>query len=200
MNKGTTIFVFQIFIVGILCSCQKKDDTNPLAKEEGAIMSLFIDKMAIAYPIPPPPPMDSLEIVIQHTNWDSIRSIKTDVIVDTVMFAINWKRKTKLPKQYDDFQFLVDSINKLSKKTIKQNYIKSEEGHHLIFGNSLDDFKGKYSQMVGISRIAFNNEKNMAAVYAGYSTHPLAAYLNLYLLRKTNGEWEIVFKKRISVS
>lgn len=187
-----------ILILGIAYSCQNKLKDHNLVEEEGAIISLFIDKMAVAYPVPPPPPMDSLEMVIQQTNWDSISRIKTDIIVDTVMFTIN--RKSDLPLKYKAFQFLVESIIKLPKKSIHKNFLQSKEGHHLIFGNSLDDYTGKYPQMVGISRIAFNEEKDMAAVYAGYSTHSLAAYLNLYLLKKMDGEWKIVYEKNISVS
>ena len=47
---------------------------------------------------------------------------------------------------------------------------------------------------------SFNDKKNMAALYGGYSTHPLASHLNLYLLEKKNGIWKIVYKKNIEKS
>ena len=94
----------------------------------------------------------------------------------------------------------MDSISSLPAKPIKTEYIKSEEGHTLIFEDSLEDSDTEYSQMVGMSRIAFNEKKNMAALYAGHITHPLASYLKLYLLKKVNGQWQIVFDKTLEVS
>lgn len=191
MNKIYCVLVIIIFSF----SCNKNQKTA-IAKEEGAIFSLLIDELASPFPPPPPPPRDGSEP--EPINMDSLNNVNVRIVVDTIMISVN--EEIDLPVIYDGFQHLVDSINKLSEKPVNQGFVKSKEGHYIIFGNSLDDFEGKYSQMARISRIVFNEERNMAAVYAGHSTHPLAGYFNLYLLRKIDGEWKIIFKKNISVS
>lgn len=192
MNKTTCFLI--LLIMGIH-NCNEQHD-HSMEKEERAIYSLFIDKMAKSFPPPPPPPKDGSKP--KPVNWDSISNVKVEVVVDTVMFHIF--DTVDLDKEYSEYQNLVDNISSLPAKPMKTEYINSEEGHTLIFGDSLEDSNTEYSQIVGFSRIAFNEEKNMAALYAGYSTHPLASYMKLYLLKKINGRWQIVFEKTIAVS
>jgi hypothetical protein len=148
------------------------------------------------FPPPPPPPKDGSKP--EPINIDSISKVKLEVVVDTIMFETS--QTVNLNEKFAKYQMLIDSIPFMVSKPVKKEYLSSEKGHTLIFGNSLEDSNSKYSQMVGISRIAFNEEKTMAALYAGHSTHPLSSVLDLYLLKRTEGVWEIVYKKRVEVS
>lgn len=165
-------------------------------KQEVAIYSILLDELATSFPPPPPLPKD--ESKDEPINIDSVNQVKVEVVVDTLMFQTS--QTVDIDEVFSKYQKLVDRIPALAAKPIKKEYINSEKGHSLIFGNSLSDSDSQYSQMIGISRIVFNEEKTMAALYAGHSTHPLAGFVNLYLMRKTNGVWEIVFKKRVEVS
>lgn len=185
-----------VVIIAVLLMIGCDPPSFHIEKQEAAIYSLFIDKMAKPFPPPPPPPKDGSEP--KPINKDSINNVKVVVVVDTVMFSVS--KTVDLDEEYSEYQILVDSISSLAVKPVKKEYIKSEEGHTLIFGNSLEDSEAQYSQMVGISRISFNEKKNKAALYTGYSTHSLASYLDLYLLKKINGKWQIVYKKAIEVS
>lgn len=191
-----------MLIIGLFISCKFQNPTAKKAveeeKEEAKILSLFIDEMAIPFPLPPMPSEKNLEKTINEMNWDSIKKATTTVVIDTIMFETN--TKSELPAEFTQYRVLVDSIGKLSSKPMKKQRIKSKEGHHLIFGNSLDDFQGKYPQMVSMSRVVFNEDYNYAAVYAGHSSGKLAGYLNLYLLEKKEGVWQIVFQKNVEVS
>lgn len=191
MNKYWLIIIATVFL---LPSCDRA--YIDLEKQEAAIYSLLIDRMATPFPPPPPPPKDGSRP--NPINFDSISKVKLEVVVDTMMFHIS--ETVDLQEKFPEFQRLVDSISTLAAKPLRSKYINSKEGHTLIFGNSLEDSETRYSQLAGFSRIAFNEKKSMAALYAGYSTHPLASYLNLYLLKKINGKWEIVFEKTLEVS
>lgn len=54
--------------------------------------------------------------------------------------------------------------------------------------------------MVFISRIAFSKDFKNAALYAGHTTGKLSGFVNLYLLKKENEKWEIIYKKNVEVS
>lgn len=191
MNNSLFVVIVILFL-GIGCD----KPANNIEKQEAAIYSLLIDRMAMPFPPPPPPPRDGSEP--KPINFDSIGKVQVEVVVDTTMFHIS--ETVDLDEEYSEFQNLVNSISSLAAKPVKTEYIKSEEGHTLIFGDSLEDSDTQYSQMVGMSRITFNEKKNMAALYAGHNTHPLASYLNLYLLKKRNGKWAIVYEKTIEIS
>ncbi|MCM4161846.1 hypothetical protein FHG64_08020 [Antarcticibacterium flavum] len=191
MNNNLFILILTLLLV---LSCNKPPN-NP-EKQEAAIYSLLIDKMAKPLPPPPPPPKDGSKP--KSINFDSINKVKMEIVVDTMMF--NTSNTLDLQEEFSEFQMLVDSISSLPVKPVKKEYLKSEKGHTLIFGRSLEDSDTQYSQMLGISPIAFNQQNNKAAVYAGHSTHPLASYLKLYLLKKINEKWQIVFEKTIEVS
>lgn len=188
------LFLLLLFSFHLCLNAQ--DKPRNLDQEEAAIYSLLIDRMARPFPPPPPPPKDGSEP--KPINFDSIRKVKVEVVVDTVMF--DRSGTVDLQEKFPEFQNLVDSISSLAAKPVNFKYIMSEEGHTLIFGNSLEDSQTRYSQMVEFSRIAFNEEENMAALYAGHSTHPLSSYVDLYLLKKIKGEWKIVFEKTLEVS
>ena len=187
-----------ILLTGITISCNFQDPASKRDTEEAKIFSMFIDEMAVAFPLPVMPSEKNFQKSLKETNWDSIKKVKTTLVVDTIMF--NTGKKFDLPHELKPFQSLVDSINKLSSKPIKKDKIKSEEGHNLIFGNSLEDFQGGYPQMVYMSRIAFNDDNNRAAVFAGHSSGKLSGYLNLYLVEKIEGRWKIIYKKNIEVT
>lgn len=191
MNKNVVIAMITLLVV-ISCEVPSKD----IEKQESAIYSLLIDRMAKPFPPPPPRPRDGSEP--KPINFDSIRKVQVEMVVDPMMFHIS--KTVDIDKEYSHYQNLVNSISSLPAKPVKTEYINSEEGHTLIFGNSLEDSQDQYSQMVSISRIAFNEKKNKAALFAGHSTHPLAGYLNLYLLEKINGRWKIVYEKTVEVS
>ena len=187
-------WLFIVATVSLLPSCDSA--YIDLEKQEGAIYSMLIDRMAKPFPPPPPPPKDGSEI--KPINIDSIRKVKVELVVDTTMFHVS--ETVALDKKYSEYRNLVDSISSLTAKPVKTEYIKSEEGHTLVFGDSLEDSKAEHPQIIGFSQIAFNERKNRAALYAGHSTHPLASYLDLYLLKKINGRWEIVFETTVEVS
>lgn len=198
MNKELHISPLFIFVLGFAFSCTFQNPTEEKEQEEAKILSLFIDEMAIPFPLPPMPSKDSLEKKIKETNWDSIKKVKTTVVVDTIMFRTD--KSFELPLQFHEFQVLVDSIRNKPSKPVKKEIIHSEEGHQLIFGNSLEDFQGDYPQMVFISRVAFNDDFDRAAVYAGHTSGKLSGYLNLYLLVKKDESWQIIFKENVEVS
>lgn len=190
MNSFLSFFMATLFFI----SC--KNPSINVEKQEAALYSFLIDEMATPFPPPPPPPQDGSKH--EPINRDSINQVKVEVVVDTLMFQTS--QTVDIDQEFSKYQKLVDSIPSLAAKPVKKEYLNSEKGHSLIFGNSLEDSNSQYSQMIGISRIAFNEEKTMAALYAGQTTHPLSGFVNLYLLKKTKGVWEIVFKKRVEVS
>lgn len=199
MIKNNLILFLLIFVLGIQLACEKPDkQENILSKEEALVFSMLIDELAMALPLPPMPSADNLEEKFAQTNWDSIRAVKTKLVLDTVMFQTSVT--LPLPADYKSFKSLSDTIKNLERKTINYSLIKSMEGHELIFGNSLDDFEGKYPQMIFMSRVAFDKNYNKAMVFAGLATTKLAGFLNLYLLEKKNGVWEIIYKKNVIVS
>lgn len=185
-----------VIVIALLGVIGCNNTSNNIEKQEAAIYSLLIDKMAKPFPPPPPPPKDGLEP--KPVNKDSISKIKVEVLVDTIMFHVS--ETVDLAEEYSENQNLVDNISSLAAKPLKTEYINSEKGHTLKFGSPLEESDIKYPQMLGISRIAFNEKKNKAALYAGYSTHPLASYLELYLLKKIKGKWQIVHEKTMEVS
>ncbi|MDR9455883.1 MAG: hypothetical protein RI572_00610 [Salegentibacter sp.] len=150
----------------------------------------MIDEMVMPFPLPPPPPKEGSPAI--KINIDSLNKVKVKLIVDTTMFKVS--SRIKLPEVYEEYDFLVKILNTLQEKTINTGWIKSEKGHQLIFGSSLEDYVGRYSQMVTISRIAFNSKLDQAILLAGHKTHELAGYVNLYLLKKENGK---LFIKRM---
>ena len=193
------IKIFQLFILfaSLMISCKFQHPASQKA-EEAKIVSLFIDEMAVPFPLPSMPSEENLQKSIKKTNWDSIKRVATTIVVDTIFFSTH--ERFELPPEVDDFQDLVDTIGKLNSQPFKKEEIESEEGHELIFGDSIEDFQGDYPQMVYFSRIAFNNDFSRAAVYAGYSSGKLSGYLNLYLLEKKKGRWIIKFKNNIEKS
>ena len=185
----------QVLLVAIsLISCSHPSVN--VDKEESLIFSLIIDEMAQPFPPPPPPPKDGS--TLKPINIDSINKVQVEVVIDTILF--HTVRTFDLKDDFSKYQKLVDSIPSLPAKSLKTNYIESQEGHTLVFGDSLDDSEDPHSQIIGISRIAFNQKKNIAAVYVGHSTHPLASTVSLFLLKKKNGKWRIVYKERVEVS
>ena len=192
MNKKINILLILGLI--LLNSCEKSSVN--IEKEEGKIISLLIDEMAIAFPIPPPPPKDGSKP--KPINIDSIKNVRVEIVVDTNMFQTSYK--TVIDDEFSKYQKLIDSIPFLAAKSMRKKNINSEKEHNLIFGNSLEDSKSKYAQMISVSRIKFDEDQNVAALFARHSTHPLAGYLNFYLLKKDNGKWKIIFKKNIEVS
>ncbi|MAG88152.1 hypothetical protein [Zunongwangia profunda] len=185
-----------LLILIIIIGCEQPSKHIEISKEEGKIMSLLVDSMATSFPIPPPPPKDGSKP--KPINIDSIRKVKVEVVIDTIMFPVS--KHIEIDKEFSEYQNLIDSIPSLKAEPIEKKYVKSKRGHTLVFGNSLEDSNVKHSQIISTSRIAFNDKKNMAALYGGYSTHPLASHLNLYLLEKKNGIWKIVYKKNIEKS
>ncbi|MGY5846412.1 hypothetical protein ACW6QP_03245 [Salegentibacter sp. HM20] len=190
MNKSFGILLSIFFLI----SC----NIHNQSKEEIEIYSLMIDELAIAFPLPPMPSQDDLEAAIDNTNWDSIKSVKTTLVVDTVMFRV--EKRISLPQKHSEFEELNAKIINLPAKVVNKDLLKSKEGHSLIYGNSLEDFIGDYPQMVFISRIAFNDDLTKAFLFAGHATGRLSGFLNLYLLQKENERWKIIYKKNVEVS
>jgi len=197
MNRKTVALSFLIFTVTFM-GCVENNARNSFdnSEQEAEILSFMVDTMTVPFPLPPPPPKDGS--MPPKINWDSLNNLKMTVIVDTIMFKTS--KKFSLPEELKKYQNMADSLAFLDEKTIKKNLIKSEEGHTLIFGNSLKDYEGKYPQLISISRIVWDTEKNTAALYASHSTHPLASYLGFFLLEKKNGKWTIKFKDIFEVS
>lgn len=190
MNKLALIFIASLCVI----NCENRSFN--VEREEAAIYSVLIDEMATPLPPPPPPSKDGSKI--EPIDTDSISKIKVEIVVDTVMFQSF--KIVDINKGLPEYQRLVANIPSLEARNLKKKYISSSEGHTLIFGDSIEDSKAQYSQIIKISRIAFNEKKNMAAVYAGFSTHPLASSLNLFLLKKINGKWQIILEKTVEVS
>ncbi|HEY9186115.1 MAG TPA: hypothetical protein VIM94_12395 [Salegentibacter sp.] len=191
MNKFLLLFFLSI----LFFSCELFSQ-NKTQQEEGRIISLLIDELAMPLPVPPPPPKDGTPA--KKINIDSLEKVKVRLIVDTTMFQV--KINHNLPEGYNKYKSLKNELKKLPEKSINKDLIESKKGHHLIFGASLDDYVGKYSQMVTFSRISFNSEFNKAVLLAGHKTHERAGFMNLYLLRKENGKWKIIYKKNVEVS
>ncbi len=187
------------YLINLICfflviSCINKEKES--IKAEGEIISLFIDKLSKPFPPPPPPPIDGSEP--KEINWDSINTVQTDIIVDTIKMNID--KNLKLPLEFKNYQILTNSLSDYKKESIAPEIIRSKERHRIIHGNSLDDFKGKYPQMISFSNIEFNKSHTSAALYVGYKTHELSSYVNFYLLNKNDGNWKIVYKKNIEKS
>lgn len=109
--KNFISFLFTIFLV---ISCN--DPSLDIAREEAAIYSISIDELAVSFPLPPMPPKDSLEREIQNTNWDSIKTAKTTLVVDTIMFKTD--KRTSLTKEFQEFEKLSKDIHILPSKAV----------------------------------------------------------------------------------
>jgi hypothetical protein len=192
----SSVFLLIVFLLVSLTGCKNSSQQIEGGKKEGKIISALIDSMATPFPLPPPPPKDGSQI--EPINIDSLRKVKVEVVLDTISFNIS--KHINIEKEFSEYQSLIDSIPSLVTKPIEKRYVQSKKGHTIVFGNSIADSKVKYSQIISVSRIVFNQDKTKAALYGGYSTHPLASYLNLYLFEKKYDKWEIVLKKNIEKS
>ena len=88
----------------------------------------------------------------------------------------------------------------MKKTRLDPRLIKSEEGHFLIFGDSLEDSDAEYPQVLNFSNVALNKEKNKALVYGGIYMGKLNSSVSLYLLEKMDGIWKIVHRKIVQIS
>ena len=76
-----------LLILIIIIGCEQPSKHIEISKEEGKIMSLLVDSMATSFPIPPPPPKDGSKP--KPINIDSIRKVKVEVVIDTIMFPVS---------------------------------------------------------------------------------------------------------------
>ena len=206
MIKFTKDICLILFII-ILSSCinknEKKDDNkNSFNQEENKIYGLFIDKLTLPYPVPPPPGLMENEEFDQEKNkkfWDSIGNIPTTVIIDTTELIRN--QSIRLSNKFDKYKDLVDKLTNQKLKRI-HNYenLESSEDHTFVYGNSLIDGNLKHPQLFSFSKIVFDKSKTHAALFVRHKTHDLSSFLNLYLLAKRNGLWEIIYEKNLEYS
>lgn len=196
-----------IFFIITLSSCLNKNGKNDNNKksfnqEEIQIYGLFIDKLTLPYPVPPPPGLMESEEFDQEKNkkfWDSIGNIPTTVIIDTTDLIRN--QSITLPNKFEKYKDLVDKLtNQKLKRIHNHETLKSSEGHTFVYGNSLIDGNLKHPQLFSFSKIAFDKSKTHAALYVRHKTHDLSSFFNLYLLAKRNGIWEIIYEKNLEFS
>lgn len=181
-------FQVPILISMFLMACQNMDNHYNLDREESEIFTVIIDELAV--PLPPawPPPEG-----YNSKQLDSIKQIKINLVIDTVMFNLN--KRVQLPEHQEKFQPLVDAIPGLPEKTIAPQSVKSSIGHNLKFENT-----SKESQVIGISRIKFNGDGTRAALYGSRTTGRLSGLTDLFLMEKNNGCWEIVHRQNLERS
>lgn len=125
---------------------------------------------------------------------DSLNKVKVDfVVIDTLINST--ASNSNLPEQHKDFQPIVKDISQLPQKTIASNQIKSNKVLNLRFNDSIPD-----AQKIGISKIAFNSDRTQAALHCGYSMGKLNGIVVLYLMKKRNESWEVMYERVIERS
>lgn len=76
MIRKNQISQFFIILIVLIISCNSQDRKSQ-ETEEAKILSLFIDEMAVPFPLPPMPSEGNLQKSIRETNWDSIKKTAT---------------------------------------------------------------------------------------------------------------------------
>ena len=184
---------FILVLLFYLNSCQNQVKFQKYEADESRIYSIIIDELAVHLPPPSPPPNG-----LSRRELDSIKRIKLELVVDTVMFKTDLG--FQLTKSNQEYQALVDEISTLDERAIKPETIKSSIGHSLVYGTSLEASSSRYPQLIKISRISFNRYTTKAALFASRNTGRLSGVVILYLLEKKNNIWEIVYEKKVLIS
>ncbi|MEP6261081.1 MAG: hypothetical protein ABJ092_05855 [Gillisia sp.] len=184
---------FILVLLFYLNSCQNQVKFQKYEADESRIYSIIIDELAVHLPPPSPPPNG-----LSRRELDSIKRIKLELVVDTLMFKTDLG--FPLTETHQEYQPLVDEISTLDERAIKPGTIKSSIGHSLVYGTSLEASSSRYPQLIKISRISFNRDTTKAALFASRNTGRLSGVVILYLLEKKNNIWEIVYEQKVLIS
>ncbi len=186
----------------ILWSCNE----GILKTGEQSIYSLIINNVAQPIPPPPPPPLGKESVMSMPKEIiDSLERISPDVAV-APFFNIS---KTDLNKRKIDLEYhsVIDLL--FSKDTI---HIISDEMIGLQKKHSVDviseaELRDKktlfehFDQLIYLSNIIFNAERNRAVVYVGWTREGrLAGGTLLYLLKRKGKNWFIEDVRELSIS
>ncbi|QED38280.1 hypothetical protein FK178_11395 [Antarcticibacterium arcticum] len=184
---------FILVLLFCLNSCQNQEKFQKNEAAESNIYSIIIDELAVHLPPPWPPPNG-----LSRRELDSIKRIKLELVVDTVMFKTDLG--FQLTESHQEYQPLVDEISTLDERAINPKTIKSSIGHSLVYGMTLEASSSPYPQLIKISRISFNCDTTKAALFASRNTGRLSGVVILYLLEKENNIWEIVYEQKVLIS
>ena len=180
-------------------SCQQSN----LVIDEKEIYSLIIDRI-MPLPPPPPPPEGDYRPMAQNVI-DSIQKIKLNLAITTYTQASkNHVYKKGLDASYHgiiDRHMVNDNTFKITKKIIHSN-----KGHDMTIvekeeiGDKKRLFKD-YDQLIYLSNVEFNKNKDRAGVYVGRSlSGKLSGMTLFYLMKKEKGKWVIDMVKELSIS
>lgn len=185
---------FILVLLFYLNSFQNQVKFQKYEADESRIYSIIIDELAVHLP----PPWPSSPSGFTSKELDSIKRIKLELVVDTLMFKTDLG--FPLTETHQEYQPLVDEISTLDERAIKPGTIKSSIGHSLVYGTSLEASFSRYPQLIKISRISFNRDTTKAALFASRNTGRLSGVVILYLLEKKNNIWEIVYEQKVLIS
>lgn len=173
---------------------------------EQHIYTLIIDDVVRPVPPPPPPPLgEESTMSMPKEIIDSLESINLDVAI-APFFNIS---KTNLNKQKIDLPyhlvidllFAKDTIHIISDEMIG---IQKKHRIDVISEAELRDKKRlfeHFDQLIYLSNIIFNAERNRAVVYVGWTREGrLAGGTLLYLLKREGKNWFIEDVRELSIS
>lgn len=189
-------------LVLILWSC----NGGILKTGEQSIYTLIIDDVVRPVPPPPPPPLgEETTMSMPKEIIDSLERVSLDVAV-APFFNIS---KTNLNKQKIDLTyhsaidllFSKDTIHTISNEMIG---IQKKHSVDVISEAELRDKKTlfeHFDQLIYLSNIIFNAERNRAVVYVGWTREGrLAGGTLLYLLKREGKNWFIEDVRELSIS
>lgn len=202
-HKLSVIRFLSFFYVIFFISCENDFEGD----NSYAIMSLMIDKLATPIVPPPPPNLTDSEFkrksdsIIKTTNnnqWSnekfilSIEQIENFDMPKSISFSdIEFKRIVMTLEQENENNII--DISRFPKiRNIE--YLKSK--NH----NSKNINWREIDMSISFSSIAFNKNRNKAAMIVGVSRGKLSGYSMLVFLAKVGNYWEIVDKHTLEIS
>ncbi|WP_425235746.1 hypothetical protein [Ulvibacterium sp.] len=174
--------------------------------EEQSIYTLIIDDVVRPVPPPPPPPLgEESTMSMPKEIIDSLERVSLEVAV-APFFNIS---KTNLNKQKIDLEYhsVIDLL--FSKDTvhiISDEMIGLQKKHRVDVINEAELRDKKrlfehFDQLIYLSNITFNAERNRAVVYVGWTREGrLAGGTLLYLLKREGKNWFIEDVRELSIS
>ncbi|WP_282159628.1 hypothetical protein [Ulvibacterium marinum] len=181
---GSLILTSLLFISG----CKQTAKIHDPDKE---LISWIVDE--IAFPLPPPPPIESKDAIILKRIVDSLLSIKLIVAVYPVMDATI--ENSELKNIPNGFQELIDTIPDTKYITTTEG-IKSQKGHTIVLPDTTKmkdsyDFND-FDLLFNFSKIWYNRGGTRAIFEVGVSRSGLAGGAAIFCLEKVKGKWQVV--------
>ncbi|MFL0352939.1 hypothetical protein [Xanthomarina sp. GH4-25] len=151
-------------------------------------------------PLPPPPPIrgDSISS-ISNSVIDSLNNVPLKIAVNP--FLLDFKSDyTKLFNNINDAKvdYFISTL-----KVRKEDINARRSLKFTVLEEEISDFTSKlkfYDGILFLSTIKYDDKKDMALVIIGYTNGRLSSSTYLYLLKKNKKTWEIIKRKRLSVS